>query len=136
MPAYRWVSGELNDRRNWEPPLVKKPARATDMKDRERCSGYALSFFTSEEMARQRHARVIKAMNAAAAATLGTHLAAGSIDPEDGLASAPDARGHFDLHEDSRADLAPKFRVIGHLFTPASSHHSHNSAESPVPETH
>jgi hypothetical protein len=44
---------------------------------------------------------------------VGTHLASGLIEENDGVASKIDGSGHFELQEFAGRHLTPKFRGIG-----------------------
>jgi len=48
---------------------------------------------------------------------VGTHLASGLIEEDDGVVSKVDSGGHFELHEFAGRHLTPKFRGIGPIIT-------------------
>lgn len=76
------------------------------------CSIFALSFFDSEENARNTYSgfpgRIKMLMGY-------TDIAAGLIRPEIGLCSPPDQNGHFDLYEFENVDLSEHMQIIGVL---------------------
>lgn len=75
------------------------------------CQAHSLSFFTSVEKARTRWQLLSERINAAK--KLGEWLAQIDLTPQDGIMCAPDAHGHFDLHE--YVGVAFSSRVAGHV---------------------
>jgi len=47
--------------------------------------------------------------------SLGTHLAQGIIELEDGVVSTVNEEGHFSLHEFEKTDLQKQFNIISSL---------------------
>lgn len=116
LQAFRWVFEDDHHPNNFRPSLVISPRRRYDQQfignDRLKCAGYALSFFNTREHAKQRYLKLM-AKNQRFPKLVGTHLVAGMIDKNDGVASKVDSSGHFELHEFAGRHLALKFRGIG-----------------------
>lgn len=115
--AYRFVFEEINDKNNFLPVLEIKPKRINSPEfatEQAKCLGYALSLFDSVENARRRY-RQISRYNKNFYKTVGTHIAGGRIEKQDGVASPVDDNGHVSLHEFEHADLSSKFRVISEV---------------------
>lgn len=111
--AYRFVFHERMGE-SFLPPLAKSPQRALKMNTIERCGGWALSFFNSEEAAVAFYAKLQK-VNPKVHKTIGDSVAGGQLFAADGLADLPDDRGHFDLHESSSAVLHDRFQTTQRL---------------------
>jgi hypothetical protein len=114
--AFRFVFGPThkNYKNNFLPVLILKPARQTGRrfkKDSSKCQGYALSFFESLTNIKQRYLE-LKKDNPNICEQIGTHIAQGLIEKEDGLVSPIDKKGHFSLHEFEGTQLENKFRII------------------------
>lgn len=107
--AVRFIHKDRSDSRNFLPPAKINPARSFP-NGAKRCSAFALSFFETKERAfaflleiEKRFPNIRK--------SIGDVLVSGTIAPEDGLATPPDAKGHFDLHERVGATLELSFSV-------------------------
>jgi len=110
MIAFRWVFKDKSYRNNFLPPLAIDPSRKLK-NDKLKCSGYALSFFNSLENAKKRYL-FLSDNNPQVFRSLGEYIARVEIKSDDGIASAPDIKGHFDLHEFAKADLEHRFTWI------------------------
>jgi hypothetical protein len=95
------------------PVLVKKPQRAFKS-DEERCGGWALSFFSSADVAAATFAK-LQSTSPNIHKSLGDSIALGTLHTSDGVLSAPDHDGHFELHEYANTDLVPRFAVVRSL---------------------
>ena len=105
--AYRWVFSDIEDERNFLPPYIRNPNRTND-----NCRVWCLSFFDSLENAKKRLAEITK-HNKNLYKKLGTHVAEGELEKEDGIISEVDSQGHFGMFEYVKTDLTEKFQVIG-----------------------
>ncbi len=97
--------------------LIIKPARQNGRrfkKDSSKCHGYALSFFDTLEHIRKQYAE-LKRDNPNISDIIGTHIAQGIIEKEDGVVSQIDNKGHFSLHSFSDTQLPKKFRIVSSL---------------------
>lgn len=108
--AFRFVFEDTNHRNNFLPVLLINPKRQFS-KNTDRCSGYALSFFSTLEKAKNRYLK-LKKVNKNIGKLLGDHIAKGFINETDGLVSETDKGGHFDLYEFENAELKRKFCVV------------------------
>jgi len=108
IEAFRFVFEDMNHINNFLPVLLIKPMRRLPTYS-ARCSGYALSFFTTLEKARSRYLELKKRGIKNIEENLGTHIAKGTIDETDGVVSEINKSGHFDLHEFKNTDLKRKF---------------------------
>lgn len=115
IQAFRFVfeEGSEKAKNNFLPPLKITPKRQLNP-DSKKCEGYALSLFNTQQKAktfygelRKRHPNIDK--------TLGTHLARGIFDKNDGVASEINNKGHFNFHEAEDTNLSQKFEIISHL---------------------
>jgi hypothetical protein len=110
VSAFRYVfSDKLAE--SFEPVLTKKPRRALDWNDAKRCSGWALSFFTSVRAAKEQF-EAFKKVNPCIDKTLGDAIASGSITADDGVCCEPDSAGHFELHEHAGVELSHAFALV------------------------
>ena len=122
IQAFRWVFKEENHSNNFRPPLVIKPLRRL----KDKCAGYALSFFNTPENARKRYLHLCYGRTGQDfVASVGTYLAQGVIEQQDGVISKIEGQGHFELHEFAEIDLKPKFRGIGPILQEEENHDTH-----------
>ena len=110
IEAFRFVFEDMYHRNNFLPVLLINPKRQLS-EDSAKCSGYALSFFSSLEKAKNQYLK-LKKRNKAIGKSLGTHIAKGFIDETDGVVSEINKSGHFDLHEFENVDLKRKFCIV------------------------
>ena len=125
MKAFRWVFEDIKDGRNFQSQYEKHtkqpkpPKRYNDMSDAHKCDNMALSMFNSLENARKRFFFLKneqpQPMNNNAYRFLGTHIAEGEIDEEDGVNQEPDRKGHFNHHPVENFDYSIKFNNIESL---------------------
>ncbi len=113
---YRFVREDIRHRENFLPQAVRQPTRKFK-DDAECCSGYALSFFRSQESARRRYEGIRKRHDNISK-NLGTHLAEVNLLPKDGRLT-PFQSDHVDLHEYEGTDLAARARLVAQLLTEA-----------------
>jgi hypothetical protein len=118
--AFRFVFGDTyhkNYKNNFLLVLIIKPTRKNGRrfkKDSSKCQGYALSFFDTLKNAKEKYAE-IKKDNPNISEYIGTHIAEGIIEKEEGVVSKTDKKGHFSLHEFEETNLDKKFRVVSSL---------------------
>lgn len=113
IEAFRFVFEDMNHRNNFLPVLLINPKRQLS-KNSVRCSGYALSFFSSSERAKNQYLKLRK-RNKNIGKRIGTHIAKGFIDETDGVVSEINKSGHFDLHEFKNVDLKRKFCIVSFI---------------------
>lgn len=111
--GYRYVFSKAIHN-SFDPVLVIKPGRAISWNDKQRCVGWALSFFTTADAAVANYEN-LKSTNPNIHKLLGDALAKGILAKADGVMSAPDARGHFSLHEYNGSGFASGFLVVRRL---------------------
>lgn len=110
--AFRWVYKSLKE--DSFLPVSKLQPRRRFKTSKACCSSYALSMFTTAELARKRYNQLVTD-RPELKKVFGDHLAEGMLDLTDGLQSKPDRSGHFDLHEALGVVLFPKFILVGLL---------------------
>ncbi len=76
----------------------KNPKRFNEKSDEERCMSMGLSFFDSLETAEQRFGQLKKRLGQEAYKVLGSQIAQGQIQKDDGVNSPVDKNGHFTHH--------------------------------------
>jgi hypothetical protein len=79
--------------------------------DSLKCSALGLSLFVSEE-ALCKKMKNLKIRTPNIEKLVGSMIAAGSIDIDDGICNKADNKGHFTLHEFEGCKLWKKFKVI------------------------
>jgi hypothetical protein len=80
--------------------------------DNSMCSDFGLSFFVSEEMAKNTWtcfpSKMKKAMGY-------TKIMIGSVTKTDGVCTPPSHQGHFNLHEYEHCNLVTRFKILSAL---------------------
>ena len=110
--SYHFVKSPIKCEFNFKPKVLKRPIRVNSLDDLRLCSNYALSFFTSEDSARQ----VFKGFPNRIKQLLGyTNIAQGTIKPFMGACTQVDHSGHFDLYENENIEMCDHFHIIGDL---------------------
>lgn len=125
LKAFRWVFEDTQDQRNFQSQYEKHmkspkpPKRYNDMSDIDKCDAMALSMFISLEYARKRFLFLKneqpQPMNENAFRFLGTHIAVGDINEQDGVNEEPDRKGHFNHHPVKYFDYKIRFKIIESL---------------------
>ena len=123
--AFRWVFEDIKDERNFQSHYEKHskhpkpPKRYNDMSDVDKCDSMALSMFNSLENARKRFLFLKDEppypMKENAFRFLGTHIAVGNINEQDGVNEEPDRKGHFNHHPMENFDYKTRFNILEHL---------------------
>ena len=96
--AFRWIFDAPIGEDNFVPVYFKNPKRFNEKSDEARCMALGLSFFETLETAEQRFLQLKKRLGEEAYKTLGTHIAKGQLQAEDGVNSPPQINGHFTHH--------------------------------------
>jgi hypothetical protein len=112
--AYRWVFDDITDPENFKPLYYKDPIRALKFTDEAKCQSLALSFFVSEEQAKERFFELKETIRNAYK-QLGTKVAESNINEQDGVNSEPDKRGHFSHHPVVGHEYDQRFVIISKL---------------------
>lgn len=107
--AYHWISGDINDPNNFLPHYINNPDR-----ERKKCIGWALSFFSNDKDAKKRYYNIIKD-KPKAIKKLGDHLAKGTLTKHDGISNEEGNDSHFSHFEYENTDLKTKFAVVEKL---------------------
>ncbi|MDB5015388.1 MAG: Integral rane protein [Mucilaginibacter sp.] len=111
IQAFRFIYERIEDDRNFIPVYIKKPQRFNHKSDAEKCSGFGISLYNSEERAIKKYSSLINVVQNIGK-TIGTHLAEGKILKDFGVTTPIDGEGHFDLHESDTCNLHNKFTVV------------------------
>lgn len=101
--AYCWAFEPINDDRNFKP-------RALSV-HRDECGSWALSFFETEEHAKRRLQKLMK-KNSNIYLVLGTHIAYGKLNRENGVSEDCNGDGHFNHHEYAGNDFKKLFATV------------------------
>lgn len=110
IQAFRFVFKDLNHKNNFLPVSLMNPKRKFP-DDASKCQGYGLSFFDTLENARRRYLAIKKNFRNIGK-IIGTHIAEGFIEVNDGVVSEVNSSGHFCLHEFEHTDLSRKFHLV------------------------
>ena len=114
ITAFRFVFEDLDHIQNFLPVLLKNPKRRL-RGDAEKCKGYGLSFFDTLENVKRKYVALAKNFKNIHL-VIGTHIAEGFIEEDDGVVSELNRDGHFTLHEFEHTDLKNKFHLIMRIF--------------------
>lgn len=110
MNAYRFVFNPICSK-SFIPQGIKKPERISNTNvQRKKCSLLGLSMFTTEDKAIAKYQELKKQFKNVNK-IIGTHLAKGKIQAEDGLVTKHDKKGHFDFFEYVDTDLTKRFAI-------------------------
>ena len=112
--AFRFVYDVIDNPNNFIPPSKKSPKRLLKVEPDSRCSGMALSLFEVQSQAKDFYYN-LKLTFQNIQKGIGTDLAIGTINSEDGLITDKDKDSHFDLHEFVDTALQIKFQIIEKL---------------------
>jgi hypothetical protein len=111
--AYRYVF-RTRMAHSFTPVLVGQPQRAVKWSDKDRCGGWALSFFSSADVAGAIFTK-LQSTSRNIHKAIGDSIALGTLQTGDGVVSKPDDDGHFELHEYAATDLLKRFTVVREL---------------------
>jgi hypothetical protein len=101
--AFCWAFSPVTDDRNFVP-------RAITIK-RDECASWALSFFETEQQAKKRMQALMR-KNPNIYLKLGTHIASGKLNRENGVSEDCSSDGHFNHHEYDGNDFKQTFTII------------------------
>jgi hypothetical protein len=96
--AFRWMYENISDADNFKPAYFKNPKRFNEKSDEEQCMAMGLSFFDTLYAAERRFLQLKKRLGEEAYKVLGSQIAKGQIQEEDGVNSSVDVNGHFRHH--------------------------------------
>lgn len=96
--AFRWMYENISDADNFKPAYFKNPKRFNEKSDEEQCMAMGLSFFDTLYAAERRFLQLKKRLGEEAYKVLGSQIAKGQIQEEDGVNSSVDVNGHFTHH--------------------------------------
>jgi hypothetical protein len=108
--TYRWVFDSIDDERNFKAQAEKNPNILNDKSDIGKCECYALSFHISAEASKE-HFNIFLRMSKKAYARLGTNIAVGNLEKEDGVAANVEENGHFNFHHVKEHNFTKKFEI-------------------------
>jgi len=111
IQAYRFTYEIIGDERNFIPVYLRTPRRFNDKSDLEKCSGFGISLYKSEEQAIAKYT-TLRNIIQNISKTIGTHLAKGKIIERHGVITPVDVEGHFDLHESEECNLHNEFIIL------------------------
>lgn len=109
--AYRYVFEDINFKNNFLPQLKSDPSRFIDASGNKKCSYLSLSMYSELQNAKKRYTELANTFKNFSK-TVGTHIAKGVLDANDGLITNEDANTHFELYEFEDADLKSKFKIL------------------------
>ena len=112
--AFRFVFEDTNHPNNFRPPLKINPTRYSSKEAFEKCEGLGLSLYGKKEGAIQRFQELIVTFKNFRK-TIGTHIALGVINDEDGHITDEDEITHFDMYEFENIELGKKFVIVEEL---------------------
>jgi hypothetical protein len=111
--TYRFIYKDLNHPDNFKPVLLINPARIADKKfqlEYNKCIGYALSFYNSQEKAIKVFLKLLERN-----LKLGDNIATILLENNEGIASTPESTGHFTFYEYEQTNLRNKITNIEQL---------------------
>ncbi|MEY4933932.1 MAG: hypothetical protein RIS64_291 [Bacteroidota bacterium] len=115
MTVYRWVFDDIEAEQNFIPVFYTNPKKYFGKTDIEKCRGLALSLFATQADAEERFYDLQDGMGRKAYKVLGTHIATGDIDEQDGVNEEPNASGHFNHHPVKGHQYEKRFNIISKL---------------------
>ena len=113
--AFRWILENTVDEDNFKPAYFKNPKRFHEKSDEEHCMAMGLSFFDTLETAERRFLQLKKRLGDDAYKILGTQIAKGVIQEEDGVNSPADTHGHFTHHPSIDFKYFDNYTIIKQL---------------------
>ena len=124
MQVFRWVFDDMADDRNFKPRYFLVPRTEledlekipdTKSKDIKKCAMFALSFFDSEQAAKDRFDYFLNKSGKKIYKRFGTQVAKCDITENDGLNEEPNDIGHFNHHPVKNHDYENRFTIISKL---------------------
>ncbi len=124
IEAFRWVHTDMNNFKNFTPRYYLAPKRDLERiakienkkeQNKQLCNMLALSMFETEKKAKERFDALKQIMGKNIFKHLGTHIAKGCLEIEDGVNSPFDTNGHFEHHPISIEKYYNKFNKVSRL---------------------
>jgi len=124
MQVFRWVFNDMADERNFTPRYFLVPQTELEdlekiadskIKDTKKCAMFALSFFDSEQAAKDRFDYFLIKSGKKIYKRLGTQIAKCTISENDGLNEEPNEIGHFNHHPVKDNQYETRFTIISKL---------------------
>jgi hypothetical protein len=109
--AFRWVANPMTTA-CFLPPGKKDPRRVNNTKGAANCGLFGVSMHISQQHSIDAFKK-LEASFIEARKTLGGYVAEGALTVQDGLCTAPNQVGHFDLYEFDTANLKNSFVMLG-----------------------
>ncbi|EGT4952511.1 MULTISPECIES: hypothetical protein [Enterobacteriaceae] len=111
VTAWRWTFNPHTGN-CFLPVAVIEPKRLLTIRDGQECSCWALSMFDSEGAAVKRMQQLDLSIPNFKKSK-GDHVSMVTITKADGVATAPDSRGHFDFHPCKSFNILINSKVVG-----------------------
>ena len=112
--VFRFVFDDINNQRNFLPPMILTPKRKIDKND-EKCDAYGLSFYLSANQAKTAYQELKKNVPKINQC-IGTHIAKIPLLKSDGVCTKPSSKGHITLHEYETVDLKNRSHIIEKVY--------------------
>lgn len=113
LKAFRWVANPMTNA-CFLPPGKKNPARVNNTKGAANCGLFGVSMHISQQHSIDAFKK-LEASFVLARKTMGGYVAEGNLTPQDGLCTAPNQAGHFDMYEFEMANLKNCFVMLGEI---------------------
>lgn len=110
--AVRFVHDPVDDTKNFLPPAKLSPRRT--LPEHKRCDALALSLFITKDQA-DRFFNNLKKTNKNIGKSIGDHLAEGSINEADGMATSASPNGHYSFFEAVDVAWTGRFKIVASL---------------------
>ena len=113
IKSFRWVFEDIKDLRNFLPIYILDDERRKrdEENNNSKSTGYALSLFSTQEHSKRRFRKILS-HTPKAYLKLGTHIACGILDNNDGISDSPNVEKHFSLFEYEGINLAGKYTIV------------------------
>ena len=114
VESYRFCFDPITHNLNFLPNVVfdrltNSPFNYNRAQSNTKCTRCGASYYTSLDNAKYKWDSLTEQVRE----NLGyTHIASGILDSSDGLVSAPNDDGHFNLYENDTANLVEKFEIV------------------------
>jgi hypothetical protein len=112
--SFRFVFSDNANPNNFLPPAKINPKRFLAKSELERCEALGLSMYGKKSGAIHKFNDLITTFKNFKK-VIGTHIAIGIIEKEDGHITGEDEITHFDMYEFKDIDLSKKFNIIEEL---------------------
>jgi len=112
--AFRFVFEDPNHPNNFVPPLKISPKRFLTKEAIEKCESLGLSLYGQKSGAINKFEELIVNFKNFKK-VIGTHIAMGIVDENDGHITKEDEFTHFDMYEFAGSDLSRKFVIVDEL---------------------